>query len=185
MFICHGIHNYTCQFQFICPSSFEMPPKASPICVECKKTESLLWRPIENGQLCLACSELREEEQKKASEVTNIEDKNKKMTREVKDKDPKEKSESSVVPAAVDDKCSRLRKSTRATRFKAKPSTHNTTNGNGSEKNSSGGGSSSKSQTKGRNRRSLFKRVPYKTPQAQATTHSVESVFHKVSSILL
>lgn len=162
-----------------------MPPKASPICVECKKTESLLWRPIENGQLCLACSELREEEQKKASEVTNTEDKNKKMTREVKDKDPKEKSESSVVPAAVDDKCSRLRKSTRATRFKAKPSTHNTTNGNGSEKNSSGGGSSSKSQTKGRNRRSLFKRVPYKTPQAQATTHSVESVFHKVSSILL
>ncbi|XP_013113311.2 GATA zinc finger domain-containing protein 1 [Stomoxys calcitrans] len=162
-----------------------MPPKANPVCVDCKKTESLLWRTVENGQICLSCFELREnaakdkEEENKAAalENTGTEDKTKKPTKDVKD----EKREPNVNNS--EDKCSRLRKSTRATRFKAKASTSNqsnSSNGGNGEKNNSGGGSS-KSQTKGRNRRSLFKRVPFKTPQAQATTHCVESVFHKGS----
>ncbi|XP_075166922.1 GATA zinc finger domain-containing protein 1 [Haematobia irritans] len=159
-----------------------MPPKANPICVDCKKTESLLWRSVENGQLCVECFEIREtaakekaEENKETStESTITDDKNKKLPKDVKE----EKRDANLVIS--EDKCSRLRKSTRATRFKAKVlNTNNSSNANG-EKSNTGGGNS-KTQTKGRNRRSLFKRVPFKTPQAQATTHCVESIFHKGS----
>uniref|UniRef100_T1PHU0 GATA zinc finger n=1 Tax=Musca domestica TaxID=7370 RepID=T1PHU0_MUSDO len=158
-----------------------MPPKVTPTCVDCKTTESLLWRTVENGQICLTCSELREEkeatdENKNVDSISAEQDKNKKPN-----KDVKEEKKEAATTSTIDDKCSRLRKSTRATRFKAKliSTNSNSTNGNGEKSNA--GGSNSKTQTKGRNRRSLFKRVPFKTPQAQATTHSVESVFHKGS----
>lgn len=158
-----------------------MPPKVTPTCVDCKTTESLLWRTVENGQICLTCSELREEkeatdENKNVDSTSAEQDKNKKPN-----KDVKEEKKEAATTSTIEDKCSRLRKSTRATRFKAKliSTNSNSTNGNGEKSNA--GGSNSKTQIKGRNRRSLFKRVPFKTPQAQATTHSVESVFHKVS----
>lgn len=162
-----------------------MPPKPSPICADCKKTESLLWRSVDNGQICQLCFELREAaaKEKIAAEDTtkpleSTDDKHKKAT---KDKNAKEDSKDvkEAVTPATEDKCSRLRKSTRATRFKTKALANhsNTTNGNGDKANAGG---NSKAAIKGRNRRSLFKRMPLKTPHAQATTHSVESVFYKV-----
>ncbi|XP_073847217.1 uncharacterized protein [Musca autumnalis] len=164
-----------------------MPPKATPTCVDCKTTESLLWRTVENGQICLSCYELREEketmDENKNSENPNPsleQEKNKKANKDGKDA-KEDKKDNATASTAVEDKCSRLRKSTRATRFKAKLSSTNSNSTNGNGEKSSAGGSNTKTQTKGRNRRSLFKRVPFKTPQAQATTHSVESVFHKGS----
>ncbi|XP_023302923.2 GATA zinc finger domain-containing protein 1 [Lucilia cuprina] len=158
-----------------------MPPKATPTCIECKKTESLLWRSVENGQICQACFELREA--KDCENIKNQEVTEDKKTKGSKEKDTKEevKTDKKEISSSLgEERGARLRKSTRATRFKTKLSTNhgNTTNGNGEKTTTS---SSGKQQTKGRNRRSLFKRIPFKTPLAQATTHSVESIFHKGS----
>ena len=159
-----------------------MPPKTTPICIDCKKTESLLWRTIEQSQICQACFELREA---KETDVTKSLEANedKKTNKTNKDKDSKDetKQDKKDTPLTLaEERGSRLRKSTRATRFKAKVLlTHNSSTSNGNGEKPAGGGNS-KQQTKGRNRRSLFKRVPIKTPLAQATTHTVESVFYKV-----
>lgn len=163
-----------------------MPPKATPTCIECKKTESLLWRPVENGQICQACFEQREAkdtDNAKGPEV--VDDKKTKNAKDAKDDTKADSSKKDAPTTLAEERGARLRKSTRATRFKTKLSANhgNATNGNG-EKSTSGGGGG-KQQTKGRNRRSMFKRVPFKTPLAQATTHSVESVFHKVCYFLL
>lgn len=157
-----------------------MPPKPSPICVECKKTESLLWRSIENGQLCQTCFEIRET--KDCGEVAKIqdpsEDKKAKNNKESKD-DGKSENRKDYIGTLTEERGARLRKSTRATRFKARSNAIHSSNTNGNGEKLVGSGSG-KQQTKGRNRRSLFKRTPFKTPLAQATTHTVESIFHKV-----
>lgn len=60
----------------------------------------------------------------------------------------------------------KLRKSTRSTRYKAKNS------------------APAKPIPKGRSRRYIFKKTPFKAPVVPATTHTVESTFYKVSSAL-
>lgn len=161
-----------------------MPPKTTPICVDCKKTESLLWRTIDQGQICQVCFEIREaKETDIAKSVESNEDKKTNKTNKDKDsKDDTKQEKKDATTTLAEERGSRLRKSTRATRFKAKVVANQNTStlngGNGEKPVSSG---NSKQQTKGRNRRSLFKRVPVKTPLAQATTHTVESVFYKVS----
>ncbi|XP_065367498.1 GATA zinc finger domain-containing protein 1 [Calliphora vicina] len=156
-----------------------MPPKPSPTCVECKKTESLLWRSVENGQICQACFELREaKDSDMVKSVEVSEDKKAKTNKDVKEETKNDKKE--TTSTLGEERGTRLRKSTRATRFKTKLNTSQSSTSNGNGEKSTGSGSS-KQQTKGRNRRSLFKRMPFKTPLAQATTHSVESIFHKGS----
>uniref|UniRef100_A0A1A9X0P3 GATA zinc finger domain-containing protein 1 n=1 Tax=Glossina brevipalpis TaxID=37001 RepID=A0A1A9X0P3_9MUSC len=153
-----------------------MPPKVNPICVVCKNVESLLWRSADLGQICQECFEIREIKDKEFSEYKSAE-----INGDNKIKTNKEKDNKEVV--TIENKNNigeekRLRKSTRTTRFKTKLNNANTNSS--SEKTSSSGGST-KILCKGRNRRSLFKRTPFKTPLAQATTHSAQSVFHKGS----
>ncbi|KAM7345819.1 GATA zinc finger domain-containing protein 1 [Cochliomyia hominivorax] len=159
-----------------------MPPKATPICIECKKTESLLWRSVENGQICQTCYELRETKESNdntKSQEGTVEEKKTKSNKDAKDEAKGDNKKESTTTLA-EERGARLRKSTRATRFKTKLIANQATTANGNGEKSTGGGGG-KQQTKGRNRRSLFKRVPLKTPMAQATTHSVESLFHKGS----
>lgn len=135
----------------------------SPTCLQCKCTESFLWKPAgENQHLCNDCFE---------KNCKNV------------------KSESETAPAAAttsttsrtDERKARLRKSTRSTRYSGK-------NGNGSlnATSTNGGGavstvSNKASGTKsGRGRRSLFRRPPMKAPTITATTTYVKSLFYKV-----
>lgn len=152
-----------------------MPPKSSPVCIVCKNVESLLWRSADQGQICQECFQLRESKDKDVLENSIVEINEDNKIKTTKEKDNKETAGENKNNAGEE---KRLRKSTRATRFKAKVNNANT---NGSGEKTGSTGASTKISCKGRNRRSLFKRTPFKTPLAQATTHSVESVFHKVS----
>uniref|UniRef100_A0A1A9VTL3 GATA zinc finger domain-containing protein 1 n=1 Tax=Glossina austeni TaxID=7395 RepID=A0A1A9VTL3_GLOAU len=152
-----------------------MPPKSTPVCIVCKNVESLLWRSADQGQICQECFQSRESKDKDVLENNIVEINEDNKIKTTKEKDNKETAGENKNSAGEE---KRLRKSTRATRFKAKLNNANT-NGSGEKTGSSG--ASTKISCKGRNRRSLFKRTPFKTPLAQATTHSVESVFHKGS----
>lgn len=70
-----------------------MPQKLCPKCVQCEKLESIMWRSLENGQICNDCYETNRESIKSELEPSEGIDNN------------------------GDEK--KLRKSTRSTRFKS------------------------------------------------------------------
>ncbi|XP_053952397.1 GATA zinc finger domain-containing protein 1 [Anastrepha ludens] len=156
-----------------------MPNKSEPKCIECQKTETLLWRQTENGEgeICQDCYQQKDTKcffEINASidfDKTNEEFKNKSQ------KDVKDPNEGRLVTTAEEKK---LRKSTRSTRFKAKGS--NSSNNNTLPNcNVQSNTNNAKVQSKGRSRRNIFKKIPFKTPVAQATTHVVDSLFYKGS----
>lgn len=153
-----------------------MPNKSGPICIECQKTETLLWRQSENGEgeICQECYEKKEAKISNDNNVCSIEFD--KITEEVKIKSNRFFGEGKPVVVTEEKK---IRKSTRSTRFKAKNCTqpNNITSTSCYVQSSS---NNTKVQSKGRSRRNIFKKMPLKTPVAQVTTHVVESVFYKV-----
>lgn len=116
-----------------------MPQKVTPKCIQCEKNESILWRSIENGQLCNECYEHNRDNLKCELEP-----------------------ESTSGENNGDDK--KLRKSTRATRFKSKNAI-----------------AGAKTIPKGRSRRYIFKKMPFKTPTVVATIQTCDNLFYKVN----
>lgn len=114
-------------------------------CVQCNCTEAMLWKSIGDKHLCNDCFEQTKNRSEHEGKHQN------------------------------DDRRSKLRKSTRSTRYNGK-------NGNGP---ANGTGNSntnknSKTNSSGRGRRSLFRRPPMKAPSIPATTQHVQSLFYKV-----
>ena len=56
-----------------------MGQKVQPKCMQCEKTESVMWRNIEIGQICNECFELNRENVKRELENESENDKNKKI----------------------------------------------------------------------------------------------------------
>lgn len=134
-----------------------MPPKVQPKCVQCEKTETPMWRNTENGQLCQECHDQSTNQIKtEPAETENTEESS----------NGNDKSTAKTTTTNENEK--KLRKSTRATRFKTK-----------------GGqsGQAAKNVPKGRSRRNIFKKTPFKTPIVQASTHTTDCVFYKGSYI--
>lgn len=135
-----------------------MPPLNGTIkCISCKCTESLLWKPIDvNQQICNDCFET-----------------NKICLR----------NEYEIGSSKSVERKTKLRKSTRSTRYNGK-------NGNGTSlaipTNATGSATIKNPSVKfgGRGRRNLFKRAPMKAPTVSATTKYVKSLFYKVKCLL-
>lgn len=128
----------------------------NPTCVECNTTEALLWRNVENGQICNDChiSSTTPKDAKLSTAKTENDDK-----KEEKEDDIK----SEIDPTAAKVTGRQTRKSTRSTRYKPKtpvapPKTP---------------------VLRGRGRRSIFKRQPLKAPTSTATVVTSNSVFFK------
>ncbi|XP_017474384.1 PREDICTED: GATA zinc finger domain-containing protein 1 [Rhagoletis zephyria] len=155
-----------------------MSNKIEPRCIECQKTETLLWRQAETGEgeICLDCYEQKEAKYLLESNASSI-DLDKTNDELKKLKDAKDSNEGRQATTAEEKK---LRKSTRSTRFKAKGS-NLSTNTTVPNCNVQSIANNAKVQNKGRSRRNIFKKIPFKTPVVQATTHPVESVFYKGS----
>lgn len=126
--------------------------KTKPVCVQCNATESLLWRPLENGEVCNDC--YTNEDSKKDITVKADSD-------ETNSVDVKQDSTETTTSAGG----KVTRKSTRSTRYKLK----------------NPGSTSKPGPPKGRGRRSLFKRPPLKAPTATATIVTSDSVYFKVN----
>lgn len=126
-----------------------------PVCVQCNTNDSLLWRSSENGQICNDCH------------LANTVAKDIKLDSvKIESEDGKEengKIEGESTPAKATGKGTR--KSTRATRYKAKTPAPAITK---------------PAAPRGRGRRSIFKRQPLKAPTATATVVTSDSVFYKV-----
>lgn len=124
-------------------------------CAQCNCTESLLWKSIgDKQQLCNDCFEQTKNNTKQES------DGNRKTF------------------GKNDERRSKLRKSTRSTRYNGKNGTGSsgapgTTSSNATKTNST--------KSSGRGRRSLFRRPPMKAPTIPATTQHVKSLFFKVN----
>lgn len=137
--------------------------------MQCNCTESFLWKPAgENQHLCNDCFE-----------------KNSKNVKIELDTMTTVTTFATTAYQRPDERKTRLRKSTRSTRYSGK-------NGNGSASNATtnnGSGAASAVTTKvsgvksGRGRRSLFRRPPMKAPTISATTTSVKSLFYKVHTL--
>lgn len=124
-------------------------------CVQCNCTETLLWKSIgEKQQLCNDCFE-----------------QNKNNTKQESDGNRK-------TFGKTDERRSKLRKSTRSTRYNGKNGT-GTNNTIGTTTSNTTKINNTKSS--GRGRRSLFRRPPMKAPTIPATTQHVKSLFYKVS----
>lgn len=135
-----------------------MPPKLQPKCFQCDKTETSMWRNTENGQLCQECHDQNSSQVK--TELTDTE------TNGESSNGNTTITTTTATSNQPDEK--KLRKSTRATRFKTKAGQ---------------AGQAAKNVPKGRSRRNIFKKNPFKTPIIQASTHTVESCFYKGSYI--
>lgn len=124
-------------------------------CAQCNCTEAMLWKSIgEKQQLCNVCFE------------------------QTKNNTKQETDGNRKTFGKTDERRSKLRKSTRSTRYNGK-------NGTGPS-NASGTANSNTTKTNstkpsGRGRRSLFRRPPMKAPTIPATTQNVKSLFFKVS----
>lgn len=117
-------------------------------CVQCNCTEAMLWKSIGDKQhLCNDCFEQSKN--------------NTKLENDVKHR--------------TDDRRSKLRKSTRSTRYNGKNGT-----GSGNVPGTSNSNSNKTSNTKSRGRRNLFRRPPMKAPTIPASTQHVQSLFYKV-----
>nr|AGG55007.1 GATA zinc finger domain containing protein 1 [Heliothis virescens] len=135
-----------------------------PTCVQCSSNDSLLWRSAENGQICNEChlSNAASKEAKSDASV-KLEPEDKKDDKD--DTDSKNgRSEGETTPAKATGKGTR--KSTRSTRYKAKTPAPAPAKGPG---------------TRGRGRRSIFKRQPLKAPTATATVVTSDSIFYNGS----
>lgn len=121
-------------------------------CAQCNCTEALLWKSVgDKQQLCNECFEHNKNKTKQEAENNR----------------------------KTDDRRTKLRKSTRSTRYSAKNTTGPT--------NPPGAASSSTNKIttikpSGRGRRSLFRRPPMKAPTIPATTQYAKSLFYKVSN---
>lgn len=136
-----------------------------PTCVECETTDSFLWRNAEGGQICNDCylSSNTPKGPKTPTSAVKTESDDKK-----EEKDETEtKAEGETTPAKATGKGTR--KSTRSTRYKPK------TPASAAPKNPA---------SRGRGRRSLFKRPPLKAPTATPTVVTGDSVFYKVCTKL-
>ncbi|XP_014366335.2 GATA zinc finger domain-containing protein 1 [Papilio machaon] len=133
-----------------------------PVCVQCKTKDSLLWRNVENGQICNDChlSNTVKKESKLDTAVAKSESDEK---TEGKDNEGKNGKSDESKPAKATGKGTR--KSTRATRYKSKTQAPY----------------SKTSVPRGRGRRSIFKRQPVKAPTATATVVTSDSIFYKGS----
>ncbi|KAL4702438.1 hypothetical protein ACJJTC_017644 [Scirpophaga incertulas] len=133
-----------------------------PCCVQCKTTDSFLWRSSvsENGQICNECH-LANTSKEPKDESIKFENEERK-----EDKDDGEgknvKLDGESTPAKATGKGTR--KSTRSTRYKPKTPAPTM---------------SKQGAPRGRGRRSLFKRQPIKAPTATPTVVTSDSVFHK------
>lgn len=154
----------------------KMPPNRGPIkCTQCNSGTSLMWYQInENQQICNDCYE---------NNRNNLKD----------ELEPGTMPNLAVSTALVtqknnEKKTTRLRKSTRTTRYKSKSSAGAMAQSVGVNGGANGGGppgtqSKSGGQKSGsRGRRGLTRRAPLKAPSMSATTSFVKSLFYKVLS---
>lgn len=113
---------------------------SQPLCVQCNNSDSIIWRNLENGEICNSCYESNKTSLKNEIEPQNGENSNN-----------------------GDEK--KIRKSTRSTRYKAKSL------------------SVLKSIPKGKSRRIIFKKTPFKTPSnsQSATTTTKTNLFYNVN----
>lgn len=133
-----------------------------PTCVQCSSNDSLLWRTAENGQICNECH-LANAASKEAKNDANIKVEPDDKKDDKDDTDSKNgKSEGETTPAKATGKGTR--KSTRSTRYKAKTPAPAPPKG---------------PVTRGRGRRSIFKRQPLKAPTATPTVVTSDSIFYK------
>ncbi|XP_041971894.1 GATA zinc finger domain-containing protein 1 [Aricia agestis] len=133
-----------------------------PVCVQCSSNDSLLWRSSGSGQICNECHIANTAKKELKVEVT-VKNENEEKKEEKEDTEAKkDKPEGETTPAKATGRG--VRKSTRATRYKAKTPapTPNKTSG-----------------PRGRGRRSIFKRQPLKAPTATATVVTSDSIFYK------
>lgn len=120
------------------------------VCSQCNCTETLLWNCTADKQpLCNDCFE-----QIKAS--TKQEPENHRKS---------------------DERRSKLRKSTRSTRYNGK---NGSSSNNGSGAVTSNASKNNATKSGGRGRRNLYRRPPMKAPTIPATTQHVKSLFFKV-----
>lgn len=150
-----------------------MPSKRGVIkCTQCKGTSSLMWHPIgDNQQICHDCYEKNRDNLKDELEPSTT-------TKPL----PSVKIEEKKT-------ATRLRKSTRSTRYKSKSTTTSTIQNAGSSGsvvatsasvNGTGQTKSNGQKSGGRGRRNICRRAPIKAPSISATTTHVKSLFHKV-----
>lgn len=120
----------------------------SPKCVQCEKTESILWRKnSENGEICNECYESDKTEQLKEQEKEPVKE-SEELTKE-------QAPGKETVPET------KIRKSTRSTRFKNKAVTRQ------------------KSKTTSRRSNTFKSSRPTKTPTICAETKTKSHVFHE------
>ncbi|PZC71669.1 GATA zinc finger domain-containing protein 1 [Helicoverpa armigera] len=135
-----------------------------PTCVQCSSNDSLLWRSAENGQICNECH-LSNAASKEAKSDANVKPEPDDKKDDKDDTDSKNgRSEGETTPAKATGKGTR--KSTRSTRYKAKTPAPAPAKAPG---------------TRGRGRRSIFKRQPLKAPTATATVVTSDSIFYNGS----
>ncbi|XP_055913264.1 GATA zinc finger domain-containing protein 1 [Eupeodes corollae] len=151
-----------------------MPPKVQPKCIQCEKNDSPMWRNTDLGQLCQECYDQNSNQIKTepsvgpaAAETENTSTEQQQPSNGNNNNGNSNNSTTSNPPPPPPDE-KKLRKSTRATRFKTK---------------SGQAGQTGKNLPKGRSRRNIFKKTPFKTPIVQASTHTVECLFYKGSYI--
>lgn len=137
------------------PNRVKMP---NPTCVQCSTNDSLLWRNVENGQICNECHITNNVTKEVKVELTAI-----KIEKDDDDLDGKNEKDSESTPAKATGKGTR--KSTRATRYKSKTPAPTP---------------NKPPAPRGRGRRSIFKRQPLKAPTATATVVTSDSIFYKV-----
>lgn len=122
-------------------------------CSQCNCTEALLWKSIgDKQQLCNDCFEQIKTNTKQENDISR----------------------------KADDRRTKLRKSTRSTRYSGR-------NGSGASNSQAGISSSTNKNTgtksSGRGRRCLFRRPPMKAPTIPATSKHVNSLYYKVNHL--
>lgn len=135
--------------------------KMSPLyenlkCAQCNCTEALLWKSIgEKQQLCNDCFEQTKSNTKQEADCSNRK-----------------------ACGKTEERRSKLRKSTRSTRYNGKNG-GGTSNATGTTNSNTTKANTTKSS--GRGRRTLFRRPPMKAPSIPASTQNVNCLFYKVS----
>lgn len=138
----------------------KMPPTRGSIkCTQCNSGTSFMWYQMnENHQICYDCYESNRNSLKEELEPRTVLD---------------------VAASKSNEKrTTRLRKSTRSTRYKSAGTTAQSGGVNGSRTQSKSSGQKSGR----RGRRGLARRAPLKAPSMSATTSFVKSLFYKVTA---
>lgn len=133
-----------------------------PKCSKCDKTESPLWKTVNDVHMCLDCFESNKDNLKVEPE-DNVTIKQEEVESNCNEENNKNENESNGTKLP-------LRKSTRSTRYKPKVNPLSFT----------------KPLTpKGKGRRIIFKKTPIKAPSAVSTVVTSKSIFFKVISIFI